>query len=137
MKRLERIKEKKLIEECRFFTSRSSGPGGQNVNKVNSKVSLRFDVIQSLLLDDQEKKIILEKLNSRISGQGVLIIDVQSHRSQIQNKEEAVLKFEKLLEKAFTFKKFRKASKPTRGSVERRLENKKRQAEKKRWRQKG
>lgn len=136
MNRLERIKEKGLTRECEFSASRSSGPGGQNVNKVNSQVSLRFDVNNSVLLEEEEKKILLQKLASHISGQGILIITVQTHRSQLQNKEEAISKFNKLIEKAFTFKKVRKASKPTKAAVKRRLEDKRNLAQKKKDRQK-
>jgi len=136
MNRLERIKEKGLTRECEFSASRSSGPGGQNVNKVNSQVSLRFDVNNSVLLEEEEKKILLQKLASHISGLGILIITVQTHRSQLQNKEEAISKFHKLIEKAFTFKKVRKASKPTKAAVKRRLEDKRKMAQKKKDRQK-
>jgi|SRR5690554_1356477 ribosome-associated protein len=136
MNRLERIKEKGLTRECEFSASRSSGPGGQNVNKVNSQVSLRFDVNNSVLLEEEEKKILLQKLASHISGQGILIITVQTHRSQLQNKEEAISKFNKLIEKAFTFNKVRKASKPTKAAVKRRLEDKRNLAQKKKDRQK-
>jgi|SRR5690554_4548462 len=136
MNRLKRIKEKDLIKECEFSASRSSGPGGQNVNKVNSQISLRFDVNNSGLLDDEEKEILLQKLGSHISGQGILILNVQTHRSQLQNKEEAVLKFNRLIEKAFTFKKIRKASRPSKASVKRRLEGKHKQSQKKKNRQK-
>src|SRR5690554_2036855 len=134
MNRLERIKQKDLEKECVFSASRSSGPGGQNVNKVNSQISLRFDVKHSEMLDEEEKNIIFHKLGSRISGEGILIINAQTHRSQLQNKEEAIAKFNQLIEKAFLFKKIRKASKPSKAAVKKRLENKRQQAEKKKWR---
>lgn len=136
MKRLEHIKQKNLVKECVFAASRSSGPGGQNVNKVNTQISLRFDVKNSELLDEEEKRIILDKLASRISGEGTLIVNAQSHRSQLQNKEEAISKFNQLIEKAFSFKKIRKASRPSKAAVKKRLEDKRRQAEKKKQRQK-
>lgn len=136
MNKLERIKQKDLIKECEFSASRSSGPGGQNVNKVNTQVTLRFDVNQSELLDEEEKNIVLRKLTSYISGQGILIVNSQSHRSQLQNKEEAISRFNRLIEKAFTFRKVRKASKPTKASIRRRLDNKRKQSEKKKRRQK-
>jgi len=136
MNRLEKIREKNLIKECEFLASRSSGPGGQNVNKVNSQVSLRFDVNNSLLLEDDEKVILLQKLNSYISGQGILILNVQTHRSQLLNKEEAISKFNRLIERAFTFKKVRKASRPTKAAIQRRLEAKQKQSQKKKNRQK-
>ncbi len=136
MNRLERIKQKNLDRECVFSASRSSGPGGQNVNKVNSQISLRFDVKNSELLDEEEKEIIFQKLGPKISGDGILIINAQNHRSQLQNKEEAIAKFNQLIEKAFIFKKIRKASKPSKAAIKQRLENKRQHAEKKKWRQK-
>ena len=136
MNRLEKIREKNLIKECEFLASRSSGPGGQNVNKVNSQVSLRFDVNNSLLLEDDEKVILLQKLTSYISGQGILILNVQTHRSQLLNKEEAISKFNRLIERAFTFKNVRKAGRPTKAAIQRRLEAKQKQSQKKKNRQK-
>ena len=136
MNQLERIKQKDLEKECVFSASRSSGPGGQNVNKVNSQISLRFDVKHSVLLDEEEKNIIFRKLGSRISGEGILILNAQSHRSQLQNKEEAIAKFNQLIATAFSFKKIRKASRPSKAAIKKRLENKRQQAEKKKWRQK-
>src|SRR6187402_1575977 len=83
--------------ELTFSTSRSSGPGGQNVNKVNSKVTLKWDIRQSPALTDELKSHLLKKLASRITMEGVLMIVAQDNRSQIQNKEEVVVKLEKLL----------------------------------------
>lgn len=135
MNRLEKILQKDLVKECRFSASRSSGPGGQNVNKVNSQVTLRFDVRLSELLDEEEKRIIFQKLGSYISGEGILILNAQTHRSQLQNKEEVILKFRRLIEKAFMPQKIRKASKPSKAAVQRRLDNKRKQSEKKKLRQ--
>ncbi|MEX2591553.1 MAG: alternative ribosome rescue aminoacyl-tRNA hydrolase ArfB [Anditalea sp.] len=136
MNRIEQIRNKDLAQECIFAASRSSGAGGQNVNKVNTKITLRFDVKNSALLAEEEKEIIIRKLGSKISGDGILVITAQKHRSQLQNKEEALFKFNQLLKKAFTFKKIRKASKPSKGAIKRRLDDKRRQSEKKKWRQK-
>jgi|SRR5690606_13952264 len=133
---LEQVKAKNLEQECLFTASRSSGAGGQNVNKVNTKISLRFDVTNSLLLSEEEKEIILRKLASKISGEGVLILTAQSHRSQVQNKEEAILKFNQLITKAFSFKKIRKVSRPSKAAVKKRLDEKRQQSEKKQWRKK-
>ena len=134
--RLEKIRKKDLIRECQFSASRSTGPGGQNVNKVNTQVSLRFDVQRSELLEEEEKMMIYQKLASHISKEGILILNAQTHRSQLQNKEEVVIKFKRLIEKAFTPRKIRKATKPSKAAVQKRLEEKKKQSQKKRLRQK-
>lgn len=117
--------------EFRFVTSRSSGPGGQNVNKVSTKVELRFDIPGSILLTDDEKEILQTLLQNKINTEGILITVSQSERSQLKNKEKAVAKFYSLLKKALTPKKKRKPSKPTLASKEKRLEEKKQTAEKK------
>ena len=122
--------------ELAYTTARSSGPGGQNVNKVNSKVILKFDIALSRILTDEEKAILLQKLATKLTVDGVLIITSQDKRSQLQNKEEAVSKLEKLLAKAFMKKKVRKATKPSKGAVESRITSKKQKSEKKKWRQK-
>lgn len=133
---LEQVKAKNLEQECLFTASRSSGAGGQNVNKVNTKVSLRFDVRNSLFLNEEEKDSILRKLASKISGEGIIIITAQTHRSQVQNKEEAILKFHHLIAKALTVKKIRKVSRPTKAAIKKRLDEKRQQSEKKEWRKK-
>jgi ribosome-associated protein len=125
-----------LLGEIKFQTSRSSGPGGQNVNKTNSKVTLRFDVVNSLVLTAEEKEIILAKLATRLTSDGELILHAQEKRSQFQNKDEVVEKFDTLLAKAFVKKKARKASKPSKAAVQKRIKNKKQHGEKKKWRQK-
>lgn len=124
-----------LASELMFTASRSSGPGGQNVNKVNSKVTLQFDVRNSAILTEEEKDTILRKLSTRITREGVLMISAQDARSQIQNKEFAIEKFTKILSKAFERKKARKATKPSKGAVQKRINKKKKQGEKKKWRQ--
>ncbi|HEY9047437.1 MAG TPA: alternative ribosome rescue aminoacyl-tRNA hydrolase ArfB [Ohtaekwangia sp.] len=123
-----------LSKELAFSTSRSSGPGGQNVNKVNTKVTAKFDVVNSAVLTPEEKELLLQKLASRLTTDGVLIIISQDKRSQLQNKEEAVAKFEKVITKAFEKKKARKATKPSKGAVQERIKKKKKQSEKKQWR---
>src|SRR6266481_2381113 len=99
-----------LASEFEFVTSRSSGPGGQNVNKVNTKVTLRWNVKNSTLLTTEEKGLLLQKLAVRITIDGTLLITAQDKRSQLQNKEETLLKLEHLLKQAFTKKKKRKAT---------------------------
>jgi ribosome-associated protein len=125
-----------LGNEIVFSASRSSGAGGQNVNKVNTKVTLKFDVQNSHHLTEEQKEIILKKLSTRLTNDGVLVLTSQEKRSQLQNKEDVVLKLEKLLAKAFEKKKVRKATKPSKGAVQERIKEKKQRSEKKQWRQK-
>lgn len=129
------ISSELLLNELEFSTSRSSGPGGQNVNKVNTKVTLRWNVTGSLLLTPEEKELLLQKLSSRLTNEGVLLLASQDKRSQLQNKEEVVRKFDHLLKQAFTKKKKRKASKPSKSSVQSRLDKKKKHSDKKKMRQ--
>ena len=125
-----------LSAEFQFLTSRSSGPGGQNVNKVNSKVELRFDIQNSSLLTDDQKEILLVKLATKITSEGILSIVSQRDRSQLSNKEDAIEKLYLLLSKALKPVKPRKNTRPTKGSVERRLTTKRIKAEIKQNRQK-
>ena len=118
-----------LPGEFQFLTSRSSGPGGQNVNKVNSKVELRFDLPNSSLLSEEQKEILLAKLSTKISTEGILSIVSQRDRSQLTNKEDAISKFYVLISKALMPVKHRKSTRPTKGSVEKRLTGKRIKAE--------
>lgn len=124
-----------LASELEFATSRSSGPGGQNVNKVNTKVTLRWNVKNSDLLSQEEKELLLQKFSTRLTNDGTLLLTAQDKRSQIQNKEETLLKLELLLKLAFTKKKKRKATKPSKSSIKNRLDKKKKHSDKKKWRQ--
>lgn len=119
------IKTIDFTPEFDFQTSRSGGPGGQNVNKVETKVELRFDIQASNLLSDAQKTRLLEKLQSQLVQESILIITAQEKRSQLQNKELVVKKFQKILEKALHENKKRLASKPSKGAVEKRLKSKK------------
>lgn len=123
-----------LISELVFTTSRSGGPGGQNVNKVNSKVTLLFDVQNSRILTEEQKRLISGKLASRITRDGLLMIPVQETRSQAENKVIAIRKFDFLLAKAFAKRKSRKATKPSKAAKQQRLKKKKVVSEKKKWR---
>ncbi len=125
------IKDRDFERELSFQASRSGGAGGQNVNKVASKVELRFHVADSQLLSDEEKALLQEKLGSRINGEGFLQLVCQAERSQLQNKEQCIARFYELLRQALTRQKKRKATKPTRASVRKRLESKRRQSDKK------
>ena len=125
-----------LSSEFIFQASRSSGPGGQNVNKVNSKIELRFNIQNSFILTDNQKEILLSKLSAKISLDGFLIVISQRDRSQLVNKEDAISKIYTLIEKALRPVKRRKITRPTRSSVEKRLEGKRIKADIKQNRQK-
>jgi len=127
---------KDLTKEMEFITSKSSGPGGQNVNKVNSKVELRFAIFESKLLTPEEKETIFIKLYHHISNQGILSVSSQTERSQVRNKEITIEKFYQWIEIALTPVKPRRKTRPTRASKERRLEEKQAQAQKKENRKK-
>jgi len=125
------LQERDFYPEFKFSSSRSGGPGGQNVNKVSTKVELRFSVSESNQLSIEEKDIIQIKLANKINKEGELILISQSERSQLANKEKVIGKFFTLLTKALTPQKKRKPTKPSRSSKEKRLEGKKINAEKK------
>lgn len=125
------IRNRNFATELVFNTSRSSGAGGQNVNKVNTKVELRFAISGSLLMTDEEKDLLRQKFPNKINEEDELIITSQTDRSQLKNKEIALEKFYKLLESAFAPQKKRKPTKPTTASVTKRLEKKRMTSEKK------
>ncbi len=122
---IEVLKSRGFESEMKFSVSRSSGPGGQHVNKVNTRVELRFDVQNSLVLSDNEKSRILSFSSYHLTNSGELLIDAQTERSQYKNKVIAIEKFYLFLSKALYVPKKRKPSKPTRASKEKRLKQKK------------
>ncbi|MBC8314678.1 MAG: aminoacyl-tRNA hydrolase [Bacteroidales bacterium] len=130
------LNSRDFSSEFSFSASRSSGPGGQHVNKVSTKVELRFDVKKSLLLTPEEKELILEKLVNKINQEGELVLVSQRSRTQLKNKEKVIEKFYELLTGALTPRKKRKPTKLSPEAKEKRLEEKRAQAEKKERRKK-
>ena len=130
------ISVRDFSKEFNFTASRSSGPGGQNVNKVSSKVELRFDVMHSAVLSEEEKEILLIRLRNKINSEGFLILVSQSERSQLKNKGKVIDKFCLLVEYALTPVKKRKPVRKSVASKEKRLEEKKIMSEKKERRRK-
>ena len=128
------LKSRDFTKEFIFSASRSSGPGGQNVNKLSTKIELRFNISKSSILSDAEKIVISEKLANKINKEGELVIVSQSERSQLLNKEKAIEKFYILITKALLPRKVRKPTKPSKLSKEKRYESKKIQSEKKKRR---
>jgi ribosome-associated protein len=120
--------------ELAYRSSRSSGPGGQNVNKVETRVTLLFDVVDSTVLDERQKQTILRKLATRINKEGVLRVVSQKHRTQKGNREAARVKLAELLATALKPRRKRRPTRTPKVSKRRRLEEKKRRAEIKRGR---
>jgi len=123
-----------LLKELKFTTSRSGGPGGQHVNKVNSKITLRWDINSSLSINEEQRQLIFKKLAKVVNSVGEVVLSADDKRSQLQNKQFVIQKLADLLEKAFFKPKKRKATKPTKASVKRRLDDKKRIGSKKKLR---
>jgi ribosome-associated protein len=129
-----RVDERTAIpeSELHFAASRSGGPGGQHVNKVATRVSLRFDVEGSPSLDPEQKRRIAARLRTRITKEGVLHMHSSASRSQAANRRDLVERFVAVLREALRPRKPRRKTKPTRASRERRLETKKLRARLKR-----
>jgi ribosome-associated protein len=120
--------------ELQIDFNRSSGPGGQNVNKVATAVQLRFDVRNSTLPEDVKARLI-HLAGKRMTSEGVLLIEAKRFRTQEQNREDAIQRFVELVRKSLVKPKARKKTKPTAAAKEERLKEKKRKGEIKKLRQ--
>ena len=121
-------------QELTFEFIRSSGPGGQNVNKVATAVRLRFDVRRSAVLDDEVKVRLLALAGRRATKDGELVLLGQRHRTQEKNRQDVIARLTELVERALVAPRKRRATKPTRAAGVRRLRAKKLQADRKRGR---
>lgn len=119
-----------------FKAVRSSGAGGQNVNKVASKVVLNFDLTNSAALSEEEKGVLLVKLENKLTKEGILILNCDEDRSQLRNKEIAIKRFLLIIEGALKVAKPRKPTKIPRSIIEKRLKEKRNQSDIKQSRQK-
>lgn len=125
-----------LIKELKFKAIRSSGAGGQHVNKVSSKIELTFDLKNSKELSGNQKEILLKKLTNRLTKDNILILFSDETRSQHRNKELAIKRFLEIITQGLKRQKIRRVTKPSKSSVRKKAENKKRQASKKLLRKK-
>ena len=130
------MKKEVILTETQYKAVRSGGSGGQNVNKVSSKVVLSFSIKNSQGLNDDEKKLIIQKLTSKLTSESVLILNCDEDRSQLKNKEIVTKRLFDVLEKALIKPKPRKATKVPKSVIEKRLKEKKSTSETKNNRKK-
>lgn len=115
----------KIISELNFKAVRSSGSGGQNVNKVSSKVVLNFDLNTSQALSDEEKLLLLTNISGRLTSENILILNCDEDRSQIKNKEIVTRRFLEIIKKGLYVPKVRKATKVPKAVIKKRIKDKK------------
>jgi len=128
--------KKQLLTELSFKAVRSSGAGGQHVNKVSTKIELTFTIENSVGLSLLEKQRLYQSIPNKISKENVLSLQCDESRSQHKNKEIAIKRFYKILEDGLKIKKPRRKTKPTKSSIQKRLDSKKSQSQKKLHRRK-
>lgn len=122
---------KDFSKELNFKTSRSSGAGGQNVNKVETSVTVLWKVAESEFFNDRQKELVQTKLKNRINAEGFLFLTVSESRTQLMNKNKAIEKILEIVAKSLIIPKTRIATKPSRAKKEKRLDTKKKLSEKK------
>ncbi|MCL5246392.1 aminoacyl-tRNA hydrolase [Cellulophaga sp. 20_2_10] len=120
-----------IVQELQFKAVRSSGAGGQHVNKVSTKIELTYDLQNSTAITDKEKERLLLKLSNRLTKENVLLLQCDDSRSQHKNKDLAIKRFLELIKSALIVPKKRKKTKPSRSAIEKRLNTKKKSALKK------
>jgi Protein chain release factor B len=130
------VDTEKIISELKFKAVRSSGAGGQNVNKVSSKVVLSFDLPNSKALSEEEITLLEDKLAPRLTNDKILILNCDEDRSQLKNKEIVVKRFLQLLRENLIIPKERKATKVPKSVIKKRIQNKRNLSEKKQSRRK-
>jgi ribosome-associated protein len=130
------LEAEKLIQELQYKAVRSSGPGGQNVNKVSSKVVLSFDLNKSLAITEEEKELLLLKLTSKLTSENILILNCDEDRSQVKNKEIVTKRLLEMLKKTLIVPKVRKATKIPKAVIRKRINDKKNISEVKKGRKK-
>jgi len=136
MKTIEDIQERGLIKECVFKTARSGGAGGQNVNKVETKVELWFNITESQKLTGEERDLLLNKLANKLDKENTLHLQEQTDRTQLKNKELLKEKFYKVILSALKVSRPRKPTKVSKAAKAKRLNNKKVKSEVKQLRKK-
>jgi ribosome-associated protein len=125
------VNKDQIIKELQFKAVRSSGAGGQNVNKVSTKIELFFDLNNSDALSDPEKERLLLKLSHRLTKENKLLLQCDESRSQHKNKALVIKRFLQTIEIALKVQKKRRKTKPTRSAIEKRLKSKKKSSQKK------
>lgn len=123
------METEKILSELSFKAVRSSGAGGQNVNKVSSKVVLTFNLNASQALDEEEKALVKAKLSTKLTSENMLILNCDEDRSQVKNKAIVTKRFLEMIEKALIVPKKRKATKVPRSVIEKRIKEKRNTSE--------